>query len=161
MNIGYFNSIGNGWGKINNANNIERYNKLHNEHKITVSYKNNSMKKRYLTYLNKIEYFVSYQPKIADQINEIDGNTVNGIFKKCSSVTENENVLTINVIRIDTHIPFKFKINEENKYNWNYLSKHNKNGICFNGSIGSISSIKKSKYYKDIVFNIMMNILIN
>ncbi len=153
FNIGYMNSIGNGFGEIESLDHINRYKALMSDGKLLVSCKDIKTMEKYFKVLMNTDYFINYQPKIAnDYVGDtpIEGMTVNGLFKKIGGVKMTfPNVdgfpefrhLEINVERVDTETVFNYKVTQ-NFSDWSGdvapATWDGSKSVMFRGSVGNI-----------------------
>ena len=155
MNIGYFNALGNGFGKISGIDHTTRYSELKLFDKFQVCCKDMKNLKKYKNCFEKNQYYIVYQAKIAEK-KGLKGKYISGIYKKTSEVVIENMIITISVERIDrAEIPFEFSIDNNNfgwvSYNSNSNYMEGDYPITFPGSVGSILSTgSRSKHYDDI-----------
>jgi len=167
ITIGYVNSIGNGWGSIEqNGVTTHRFDKLRTG-KLLVDSSNISQMEKYYKILDTTNYFINYQPKIADKISGLEGMVIDGIYKKTGSKilvnkwTQEDNIrycLEINVKRVDTNPHFKMKVysNKTTCYKWgesvapsNWTGTKN---VAFRGGVGRIKKENfRHKFIKDFM----------
>ena len=149
-NLGYFNSIGNGFGNIDNITHINRYEALMNG-RLILTCKDEKQKEKYYNSLEQNDYFINYQSKIAETIKDpiIQGMTINGIFKKVGSIKTKKDEtkgwidLEVDVIRIDiTKSPFTFNVSK-NFSDWDGdtapIDWTGTKSVMFRGSVGNIT----------------------
>lgn len=153
FSIGYVNSVGNGFGKLESLDHINRYTALMSDSKLKVDCNDIKTMEKYFKVLMNTDYFINYQPKIADEYvgdSSIEGMTVNGIFKKVGGVRmtfdtvgdkPNYRHLEINVERVDTETVFNYKVTQ-NFSDWSGdvapVSWNSSKSIVFRGSVGNI-----------------------
>ena len=137
MNIGYFNALGNGFGKISGIEHTTRYSELKLFDKFQVYCKDMKNLKKYKNCFEKNQLqFI----KLKLLKKGLKGKFLEYI-KKHQVVIENM-IITISVERIDGEIPFEFS---DNNFGWvscnsnsNYMEGDYP--ITFPGSVGSILS---------------------
>jgi len=171
ITIGYFNPIGTGWGKMTsriNAYTVSRHSALFEDNKMQVECKNGSDKNKYKNIIEKTQYYIIYQAKIATKCpGNIAGMTLNGIFEKTDGIVrevpwendEDEGILLeFNVRRVDKEEPFSMKVynNGRATHKWGDSippeswegSKH----VAFRGSVGSIKDTNfRHKFITDFM----------
>ena len=171
--IGYFNSIGNGWGEIDKSNiSIHRLVNLTNG-RLSVDCSNKSQRDKYLRILESTDYFINYQSKIANKIQGIRGMYIDGIFKKKSpeikiqewlqNDSNKRYLLSIDVIRVDKGL-FKMDVynNSSSCYKWgdsispsNWIGTKN---VSFRGGVGRIKNENfRHKFIKDFMIKNEIN----
>ena len=160
--IGYVNSTACGWVRkcgVGQSHTLDNgILKIH-INKNGKNYQENT--KKYKNILEKNDYFINYIGK--GKYDTLEEMTINGIYKKQSSIIYIDDVLSygfemtcisIKVVRIDTKKTFKHKVYFNNTYRWvNRMEVHtapdNWNGssmVAFRGCVGSI--LPKNYYYK-------------
>jgi hypothetical protein len=136
--IGYWNSVGGGFGKIKPSGAEDTERKSGNQ--IYIHCKSQK-KTRYLNSLNRNRFFIRYYASVANksdfsQTTKIEGKLVKGIYQKIGAPrvevfptstqrTEEEYGITLKVKRIDTIKPFQFKMDKSkpNPYGWKFYDK--------------------------------------
>ena len=97
--MGYFNSIGNGFGKIMNVDHINRHEILDNNNRMVI-YCNEKTKNRYLNCFKKNQIFIRYQAKIANKRHELNGE---GMKVSGTVITVNQHEIKIKATTFCVH----------------------------------------------------------
>ena len=146
--MGYFNSIGNGSGKIMNVDHINRHEILNNNNRMVI-YCNEKTKNRYLNCFKKNQIFIRYQAKIANKRHELNGEgmKVSGMYIKltkpivqdikCNS-SGHYLEISIEVQKVDSKFPFEFYLNKpEITQMCNWYTSGRGSSRCCRGCRGS------------------------